>query len=119
MFYKPDETNFFKVLIFRVYLAALAILDVHSLSPFQSTMETHRKLDFTSIAKGVVNSVPVSGEECVVEVLVIVQSAGSMWVIAAFIFEQEFKDVCAKVHAYVAPPVYTHLQASVDSGRKG
>jgi hypothetical protein len=34
-------------------------------------------------------------------------------------FEQEFKDVCAKVHAYVAPPVYTHLQASVDSGRKG
>ena len=55
-----------------MYLAALVILDIHSLSPFQSTMETHRKLDFTSIAKFVVHSVPISGEEFVVEVLMIV-----------------------------------------------
>ena len=75
--------------------------------------------DFTSIAKFVVHSVPVSGEECVVEVLMVVQTAGSMWVIAALVFKKELKDICAEVHTYVAPPVYNHLEASVDNGRKG
>ena len=41
-----------------------------------------------------------------------------MWVIAAFVFEQEFKDVCAKVHAYIAPPVYTIFKLLLTAAEK-
>jgi hypothetical protein len=80
-------------------------------------METHRKLHFTSIAKGVVNSVPVSGEECVVEVLVIVQSAGSMWVIAALCLNRNSKTSVRKFTLMLHPlftPIFKLLLTAAE-----
>ena len=85
--------------------------------PFQSTVETHRKLDFTSIAKFVANSVPVSGEECVVEVLVIVQSAGSMWVIAALCLNRNSKTSVRKFTLMLHPlftPIFKLLLTAAE-----
>ena len=79
-------------------------------------MQTDWKLDFTSITKAVVSSVPVDGKEGVVEVFKFKHPARSMLVLAAFIIEQKLKDICPKVDGYVAAPVDTHLQASVYCG---
>ena len=117
LLHSPDYTDFLKVPFLWSYLASDVFSDVNSVLPLHSTLQTHRKLNFTSIAKAVVDLVPISGE-VLVEILQTKEPTGSMRVVGAFVVEEKVKDISAEVDSNVAAPVQAHLQTFVYSSQE-